>query len=149
MALSSAQLGDSIYLTNMINNLTRQKEESLRQNEITKNMNLRLLRHTNAMNGLNGGVEESSYARLLAGANRGAADIFAQFDPMIAEYRAYLAALAAGAGSGGGGGGGGKKKTTTSTVSYVNPNNGKIFASAAGSSAPSGSSLMKNTLMTR
>lgn len=110
MALTQAQLGNSIYLTNMIKNLQRQREEALRQNDVTKNMNLRLLRQTNALNGLNGGIEESSYARLLSGANKGAADINAQFMPQIAEYKAYLSALNAAPRRGGGGGGGRSKK---------------------------------------
>ena len=108
MALSEAQLNDSVYLQNMIRNLRRQKEQSLRQNEMRKQQDLRLLRQTNARSGINGGFEESNYARLLARAGQGADSIYAQFDPQIAEYQGYYdawkARQAAQAASGGGGG---------------------------------------------
>ena len=132
-----SQLDNSVYLTSMIQNLRRQRQEALRQNEVGKNMNLRLLKQTNALNGHNGGIEESSYARLLAGANKGRSDILAQFNPQIAQYKAYLAALSAG-GSGSGGGGGRRRRKNSDTERYVNPNNGIIAAATAGYTAPHG-----------
>lgn len=148
MALSAAQMADANYLTSLINSLNKQKQAALEQNTISRennlrqnNMNLqqnmRRLREANMTNGINGGFEESNYARLLAGANSGAAGIRqqsdenaykigAQFDPQIAEYQGYLDALraaqaAAAAAAAGGGGGGGGRSSGTSSNSYVRP----------------------------
>ena len=113
MDLTAAQIKDKIYLQSLIDNLQQQREESLRQNEINKNNNLRLLRQTNALNGLNGGVEESSYARLLSGYNKGAASINAEFNPQLALAQAYLAQA-----SRAGGGGRGRRRRRSDEDPY-------------------------------
>lgn len=139
MALTEAQINDSIFLANMIsqlnnqrNNIINQKESALRQNEMQKQQDILKLRQLNQRNGVNGGFEESNYARLLARAGQGAADINSQYGTMlndnsaqIAEYQAYLdaynqrmAELAAAAAAGYGGGG---RRTTSTEPLNITP----------------------------
>lgn len=119
MALTAAQMNDSAYLANMINKLAAQKTNALRDNEMTTQQNMRRLREANALNGINGGFEESNYARLLAGQNAARATIGDTYDPQIAEYQILLDQLRAlqAASSGSGGGGSGKDKKP-----YYTPN---------------------------
>lgn len=121
--LSNQQMNDSIYLQNMINNLTAQRTNLLRQNEMNTQQNMRKLREATARNGIGGGFEESNYARLLAGQNAARADIDFQYSPDIAQYQSYLDRLRAlqAASVGGGGGGGGKKKSSSSSYSSYDP----------------------------
>ena len=95
MALTAAQMNNSAYLANMINKLAAQKTNALRGNEMTTQQNMRRLREANALNGINGGFEESNYARLLAGQNAARATIGDTYDPQINEYQGYLDALRA------------------------------------------------------
>ena len=90
MALTSAQTRDSVYLSNLINNLSKQREQALRQNETTYRQNHRLLQQHNALNGMNGGNEETSHVRLLGQRNTAAQAIGAQYDPDIAVAQSYL-----------------------------------------------------------
>ena len=121
MALTAQQLNDDVYLTNMIQNLQRQREQSLRQNEMRKQQDIRQLRQLNQRNGINGGFEESNYARLLARAGQGADSINAQYNPQIAEYQGYLDAWRQrqNAGSGTGGSGSGSRRSSSSDL-YTN-----------------------------
>ena len=123
MALTQAQLNDNIYLTNMIQNLQRQREASLRQNEMRKQQDIRHLRQLNQRNGINGGFEESNYARLLARAGQGADSINAQFNPQIAEYQGYLDAWKQrqGAGSSGSRSGGRRRSNETTYINATSP----------------------------
>ena len=123
--LSDQQMNDSIYLQNMINNLSAQRTNLLRQNEMNTQQNMRKLREANARNGISGGFEESNYARLLAGQNAARADIDFQYSPDIAQYQAYLDRLRAlqamPVATSGGGSGGSKKKSSSSSSTYYDP----------------------------
>ena len=97
-----------------------------------KQQDILKLKQLNQRNGINGGFEESNYARLLARAGQGASDINHQYGTMltdnvaqIAEYQAYLdaynqrmAELAA-ASAAGSGGGGGRRAATTEPLSVT------------------------------
>ncbi len=90
MALTKAQMNDAVQLAQLIDQTKKAKSDSLRQIDVGTRQALRRVRQNNALNGINGGWEESTYLRAQSGANANRAAVLAQYDPLLTEYQGYL-----------------------------------------------------------
>lgn len=118
MALTNTQKKDATYLASLLENTKQQREKALRDATVNTQQALRRVKQYNALNGFQGGPEESSYLLVHSKGNADIAAINAQFNPLIAEYQTYLDAIRAQQAARGGGGG---RARSTGRQAYTGP----------------------------
>lgn len=120
MALTNTQKKDATYLASLLENTKQQREKALRDATVNTQQALRRVKQYNALNGFQGGPEESSYLLVNSKGNADIAAINAQFNPLIAEYQAYIDALRS---RGSGGGVVARRQATSAPVGLVDYQN--------------------------